>query len=551
MTVHLVGAGCGTPSWLTLRGAELLRTAEAVVYDRLIHPDLLQLCPKGCEYHPVGKRESDHTLPQKEINALLVELGKRLASVVRLKGGDPFVFGRGGEEALALEEAGLSWDAVPGITAALGGCAAAGLPPTHRGLSGAVTLATGRLGDGGAETTPDNGTNSGDPRRNFLRELGAVPGTLCLYMSASSFAEAAPFLEAGGVTPDTPGACVTWGGWGRATLRSGTFGELIEASRRNALRSPSVLVLGRTAGVALHPLRGPLAGLQVAVCRPAPESWNTARRLEQLGADAYSVPLLELEERPLQGAADLLARADWIVCTSPRGAAQIKRCASDLRRLRGRLAAIGEGTARALALEGLPPDVTAEEPTSEGLARLLRSLIRPGERVAFVRNERASSLPEEAVRQAGGVPFELAAYRMIPKPLPGEELYRELWRQAPLHAVVFGSAALAEAWWDRFGGLPPGAVPVAWGETCARRIRELLETQREGGRDVAVLESPDLPGLERVLRRLNALLSDLRLEQAAADVGKSDEETPKRKGPRRKTERNDTAPRRTRKGNPS
>ena len=142
MTVHLVGAGCAGPRWITLEGMELLRRADAVVYDSLIHPDLLQLAPRTCEFHAAGKRKGRASMKQPEINALLTELGKTKGTVVRLKGGDPFVFGRGGEEALALEKAGIPWTCTPGITAAIGGLGRAGIPPTHRGLADSLTLAT-------------------------------------------------------------------------------------------------------------------------------------------------------------------------------------------------------------------------------------------------------------------------------------------------------------------------------------------------------------------------------------------------------------------------
>ncbi len=202
MTVHLVGAGCGTPSWLTLRGAELLRTAEAVVYDRLIHPDLLQLCPRECEYHPAGKRESDHTLPQKEINALLVEWGN---ATPRCCASGVILRLRDGVANPCLEEEGspgTRFRALPPTPAA----APSVLPADHRGLSGAGDTRTGRLGTAGNETTHATMGKIPGPRRTSSGTSEPFQGTLCLYMCASSFAEAAPFRSRLTVTPVTPGA---------------------------------------------------------------------------------------------------------------------------------------------------------------------------------------------------------------------------------------------------------------------------------------------------------------------------------------------------------
>ena len=480
MTVHLVGAGCGTPALLTLGARDLLACADHVVYDRLIHPDLLQLCPERCRFHAVGKQRGDHYLPQEKINSLLVRLGRMGGVTVRLKGGDPFLFGRGGEEALALEEASIPWKALPGLSAALAG-GAAGLSATHRGLARSLTLATGHAGEMALD-------------RSFWSALASAPGTVALYMGVSLFPDIASLLEKEGLPSQTPAAAVTWAGWGRARKRSGTLADLSEAARRGDLQSPSILYIGPAAELPLHPIPGPLQGMQVACCRPAPESWETARHLESFGADAYSLPLLALKRRHEPEAADRIASADWIVLTSPRSPALMSEAAGDLRRIRARFAVIGQGTARALKETGLVADTIATPETSEGLAQLLTETISPGERVLFFRNERGSSLPVEAARLRGAAIDELAAYRMVASPLPGEELYREHWSEAPLDAVLFGSAALAEAWRERFGPLPSGCRAVAWGPHCGLAVRELF------GLTPLIMERPDGDSLLETLK---------------------------------------------------
>lgn len=485
MTVFLVGAGCGSPRWLTQEARELLERADHLVYDRLTHPDALLLAPRSCRFHPVGKREGDHLQPQEATNALLVRLGREGGTVVRLKGGDPFVFGRGGEEARACEAAGVPWRGVPGITAAFGGFLGEGISLTHRGLAASVTLATGHRGQGDEET--------------YWEELACTSGSLVLYMGASAFGDIADRLVRLGRSPHTPAAAVTWGGWGRSRVLRGTLASLGERARRGDVPSPSVILLGEAAREALHPFRGPLRGLQVAVCRPMPEAARTARFLEGRGADAFSLPLLDLEPlefREREEAVRALEEADWTVLTSPRGPGALRRLLQDLRRLRGRLAALGPGTAGACEALGLVPDLVADPPDSEGLASALGRTLRPGDRVAFLRNERASSLPVEAARKAGASVTCLSAYRMVPREIPWMDLIREHWDAAPPHAAAFGSAATAEAWKAALGDLPPGTVPVAWGRVCAAACEDLFR------RPVRTLPSPDLEGLAATLEEL-------------------------------------------------
>jgi uroporphyrinogen III methyltransferase/synthase len=474
MTVHLVGAGCGGPLWLTLRGRELIEQAGHIVHDSLIHPDLLQLASPECAFHPVGKRKGRPSPKQEEINGLLVELGATGKNVVRLKGGDPFVFGRGGEEALALEKAGIPWTFTPGITAALGGLGCAGIPPTHRGCADSVTLVTGHCADGE------------EPDEEFWRTLGSLRGTKAVYMGASSMKKLLPLLLEGGLPPETRCAAVTWGGWGRA------FATSFFPAEPPDIPSPSILAIGGTADLRLLPERGPLSGLQVGLVRPAPESWSTARALECLGADAYSLPVLKLEEIRAPGEEEKIATADWLVLTSPRGASLLLDRV-DPRRISGRIAAIGEGTASALAVFGIRADAVASPSTSEALAALLTERVRPAERVVFFRNEAGSPLPEKAVLARGATLENISAYRMVPALPPGWDSYETLWDECGLDALVFGSAALAAAWSEY--APPPGAAVrlVAWGETCGKTVERLF------GQKPLVMKSADFQGLVSAL----------------------------------------------------
>lgn len=485
MSVSLVGAGCGTPRLLTSAAAACLSRADHVVYDRLIHPDILQLAPATCRFHPVGKREGNHSLPQEEINRLLADLAADGARVVRLKGGDPFVFGRGGEEAEFLERAGIPWMAIPGVTAALGGALCMGLPPTHRDAASSVTLATGHRR--AARTAREDDA--------FWQEVADASGTVALYMGVSDFEAIASRLVSLGKSPDTPVSLISWGGWGRAARLDGTIETFCARAREKTLPAPAILYIGGAAPISLSPMRGPLAGLQVVLCRPYPECWETGRALEELGADCYGLPLLSLE--PLEPAdadevRNAVCSADWLVLTSPRGPAELRRIAPDLRRLRGRVVSIGDGTSRALRAAGIVPEYTADG-SSEGLARLLGEHVRQGERVVFARNERGSHVACEAARARGAVVRSVSTYRMVGRPVPGIEVMAEQWRVCGVDAMVFGSAALVEAYAEAMGSPPASAEVIAWGTVCAETAKRCF------GREARKLDTPDMAGLVRAL----------------------------------------------------
>ncbi|MDR1514250.1 MAG: uroporphyrinogen-III C-methyltransferase [Synergistaceae bacterium] len=487
MSVILTGAGCGSPRLLTTAARECVSRADHIVYDRLIHPDILQLAPPGCTFHTVGKRQGYHMLPQREINELLIRLGREGGTVVRLKGGDPFIFGRGGEEASALKDAGVEWSAVPGVSSAFGGALSIGLPVTHRDVSPTISLVAGHRGN---NTTSDSAV---------LRCL-AESGTAALYMGASAFSELSCKLLEMGKPPDTKVTVVVWGGWGRARRVDGTLAEMSELSRSQGLPAPAVIYLGGTSGMNLLPSVGPLQGLQIAVCRPYPECWDTGRALEELGADCYGLPLLSLEPQSPDDA-EMTARAiccaDWLVLTSPRGSAELRRVIRDLRGIKGRVAAIGEGTAASLRGIGIEPDLVAGG-SSDDLASSLRKAVKPGETVVFARNERASNAAFKAALDAGASVSSVSTYRMIPRQTPGLDIMMEQWEACGLDAVIFGSSSLAEEY-ARVIGRRTTAKLIAWGSVCAETVERVF------ARKPITLPSPDMDGLLSVLKRLKSL----------------------------------------------
>jgi uroporphyrinogen III methyltransferase/synthase len=238
--------------------------------------------------------------------------------------------------------------------------------------------------------------------------------------------------------------------------------------------------------------------MQVVVCRPYPECWNTGRTLEELGADCYGLPLLSLEPLPPGDAEETSAAlrgADWLVLTSPRGPLELRRVVRDLRGIKGRVVAIGEGTAKAARLIGIEPDHTCGG-SSEEIARYLRVAVRPGESVLFARNERGSNAAFEAAVEAGASTRSVSTYRMTPREVPGLDVMKEQWGACGLDAVVFGSSALVDEYSRVIGSPPDSAHLIAWGSVCAGAV------EKNFGRKAERLLSPDVNGLEEVLKSL-------------------------------------------------
>ena len=230
--VYLVGAGPGDPGLLTLRGKEVLERADVVVYDALISERILDHAPAGAERIYVGKRAGEHSMPQEAISRLLVDLARQGKTVVRLKGGDPFFFGRGGEEALALAEAGVAWEVVPGVTAGVAAAASAGIPVTHRGLAGCAGFVTGHAAEGEESTPPD------------WASLAAWKGTLCFYMGLGNLPVICRELIAHGLAGGTPAAVVHWGTTPRQRVVAATLADLPAAAEAAKVEPPALIVVG-------------------------------------------------------------------------------------------------------------------------------------------------------------------------------------------------------------------------------------------------------------------------------------------------------------------
>ena len=427
--VYLVGAGPGDPGLLTLRGREVLGKADVVVYDALVSPRILDYAPEWAERVYVGKRSSQHTLSQEGINELLVDRARGGATVVRLKGGDPYVFGRGGEEALALVEAGIAFEVVPGVTAAVAAAAYAGIPVTHRELASTLTLVTGHEADDKADSAID------------WESLARLKGTLAFYMGVANLPTIAANLMQHGLGGDTPAAAVQWGTTPQHKTVAATLATLPEAVVRAHLEAPAVVLVGEV--VRLRGQLGwfeqrPLLGRRIVVTRSRAQASALVARLEALGAETLEAPAIRI--RPPEDPAALRQAIrddvlfDWIVFTSTNGVdayfAALAEVGLDARGLAGgRIAAIGPATAARLAEHGIRADLQPEQFTGAAVAEALAATGHlAGASVLLPRADIAPTELCEALAARGAKVREVVAYRTVPDTAGSEVVARAMER---------------------------------------------------------------------------------------------------------------------------
>jgi uroporphyrinogen III methyltransferase/synthase len=442
--VFLVGAGPGDPGLITVRGAECLRRAEALVYDYLANPRLVDLAPPDCERIYVGKKAGAHTLKQEEINALLVAKCREGKRVVRLKGGDPFVFGRGGEEALALREAGCAFEVVPGVTAGVAAPAYAGIPVTHRGLTSTVTFVTGHEEPGKAESDIDWET------------LARGSGTLVFYMGVSNLRGIAARLIELGRRAETPVALIQWGTWLAQRTLTGTLVDIAEKAEAAAFKPPAVTVVGEV--VSLRERLSwfetrPLFGRRIVVTRSRAQAGELSRKLEALGAEVIEFPVIRIaspeDPAPLETAVDRTAQGQyqWIVFTSVNGVdaffETLRGRGLDARALHGaRICAIGPATCARVGERGLCVDLMPSEYVAESVAESFARLGVPkGARFLLPRADIARSFLPKSLEGMGAIVDEVVAYRTVLDAPAGAEDLPEMLRDGAIDAVTFTSSS--------------------------------------------------------------------------------------------------------------
>ncbi len=414
--VYLVGAGPGDAGLLTLRGAELLGRADVVVYDALVNPDLLRLAPRSAEVIFGGKRAKDHAIPQEELNQLLVAKAREGKRVVRLKGGDPYVFGRGGEEAEELVEAGIAFEVVPGISSIVAGPSYAGIPLTHREHCSSFTVLTGHEDPTKQEAGLD------------YEQLARTPGTKVILMGVERIRQIAESLVAHGMDAATPVGMVHWGTTGRQRSIEGTLGTIAEVVAASKFTAPAVTVIGDV--VKLRAKLNwfehrPLFAQRVVVTRTREQASQLTRQLLDLGADVLEIPTIKIQppddRQSLLEALRGLGEYDWIIFTSVNGVTTFFeyffKAFEDLRALGGlRFAAVGSATAAKLKELHLRVDVMPEEALAPKIASALREYESlENLRILLARAQVANRELPKLLEDLGAIVDDIAVYKTVPE----------------------------------------------------------------------------------------------------------------------------------------
>ena len=450
MKVYLIGAGPGDPGLFTLKGKDILSRADVIVYDYLANDALLAFARPEAELIYVGKKGGDHTLSQDGINRLIVEKAKEGKMVARLKGGDPYMFGRGGEEAEELIAAGVEFETVPGVTSAIAGPAYAGIPLTHRSHASSVCFATGHEDP----TKPDTAHN--------WEALAKGGHTLVFFMGMKNLPDISRKLIAAGMDASTPAALVHWGTTTRHKSLVATIATLPKAAKDNAFTSPSLIVVGSV--VTLRDTlnwyeQRPLLGKGVVVTRAREQASDTASLLAEQGANVIQFPTIDIT--PLQDYTEVqntlqnLDAYNWVVFTSVNSVKyfwqQMQRKGLDSRALCGKkIAAVGPATAEAVQAKGINPDFIPEKYVAESIAEGMVALGMAGQNVLLPRAKVARDVLPDALTKAGAKVTILPIYQTTPSAAKKEKVIDAL-DAGEIQCVTFGSSSTV----DNFFSLIP------------------------------------------------------------------------------------------------
>ncbi|MGQ9857312.1 MAG: uroporphyrinogen-III C-methyltransferase [Thermodesulfobacteriota bacterium] len=438
--VLLIGAGPGDPGLITWKGIQALREADVVIYDHLVAPELLEHCREGCELIYVGKQSGSHTLSQQEINRLMVRKATEGLRVVRLKGGDPFLFGRGGEEAQALRRAAIRFQVVPGVTSAIAAPAYAGIPVTHRDHSSSVAIVTGH---------EDQNKTCSNIR---WERLSGAADTLVFLMGVKNLSFIVEKLLVNGRDPSTPAALIQWGTTPGQRVFTAPLRAIVEKAHEAKIGPPAVLVVGDV--VCLREQLNwvedlPLWGKRILVTRAREQASDLAQRLRLLGAQAVEFPTISIGP---PSDLDLLDRAisqlgdyQWVVFTSPNGVRwffeRLREKGKDCRALAGlSIAVIGPGTEKALERRGLRADLVPAEFRAEALAEALSEVDLKGKRVLVARAEEARDVLPMALLELGALVNVVPVYKTV-LPQPREGQLESILAGGSLDAITFTSSS--------------------------------------------------------------------------------------------------------------
>ena len=493
-TVYLIGAGPGDPGLITVRGRELLETCDVVVYDRLAHPAHLRHARPDAEKVYVGKSSAHHAMKQPDINALLIDRALQGRSVARLKGGDPFVFGRGGEEAEECRAAGVPFEIVPGVTSAIAAPAYAGIPVTHRDAASSFAVVTGHERDDAGEAGT-RAPGAAEGRRNWAN-IAHAADTLLFLMGVEALPEISARLQEHGRAADTPVALVQWGTWTKQRVVTGTLSTIVDEVKRAKLTPPAVCIVGEVVRLRdtlrwFDDVRSrPLFGKRVLVTRAREQASALSDLLIARGAEPVEFPVIRIapiaDTSLLDAALANLGQYDWIVFTSanavPVVAARLESLGLDGRAFAGaKIAAIGPATAMSLRrLLGLKADFVPREAVAEGLLADWPDAEMAGKRALVPRALDAREILPEQLRERGAIVDVVSVYETVVDSGEAEALRGQILN-GEIDAVTFTSSSTVRNFAQALGitgsgeafRLPATCVVAAIGPVTADTAREL------------------------------------------------------------------------------
>ena len=484
--IILVGAGPGGKGLLTLRGLEALGEADAVVYDRLVSEEILSLIPSSAEKIDAGKSPGSHPVPQPEINRILVEKAEEGKTVVRLKGGDPFVFGRGGEELDLPAEKGIPFEVVPGVTSAVAALSEAGIPVTARGVASSFHVITGhQKGD--------------EPLQIPFDALAKAGGTLVFLMGMGALPKLAEGLISAGMDPETPAAIVENGARPEQRKLISTLARLPEEAAAMGLHSPAVIAVGAVCGLSGRygwREKLPLHGKKIIAGRSGSAEGKLLRLLERMGASVYDLPLIRTDPLPGPLPPELLD-SRWLTFSSKVGVrcffARLLESGLDTRALSGiKIAAVGRATAAALREKGILPDLIPEQFDGEHLGKALAERTEPFDLITLCEPESPSGTLREMLTAAGRTVRSLPLYRTAPLPLREPERVERMLREGV--PAAFSSGSMARSLAASLPGMDFSGV------TAFCIGRETGKAAREAGFRTVVAEEATLEGLAGKIR---------------------------------------------------
>ncbi len=468
---YLVGAGPGDPGLLTLRAKELIERADVLVYDALSNPEFLRWTKPGCEKINAGKRAKDHVLTQDETNALIVEKSKAGKSVVRLKGGDPMIFGRGGEEAAELAAAGVPFEIVPGISSTIGGPAYAGIPVTHRDHNTQLTIFTGH-------EDPTKGFSSID-----YAQLAKAPGTKVFVMGVARLREITGSFVEHGADPATPIALTQWATTGAQKTITGMLADIADIAERTRFGSPAVAVIGDVVKerekINWFEKR-PLFGRRIVVTRTREQAGELSRALRELGADVIELPTIRIEApEDKRGFAEMVTHAheyNWLVFTSPNGVERFFDAFfavfEDARSLGNpRIAAIGPGTAKKIREYRIGVDLLPEKFVAEGLIDAFKKESVENLTMLWVKAAESREVVGEELAKMGAIVDECIAYRTVPETDDPTGAKERLAKDGA-DLVTFTSGSTVDSFFALGLDWPDGCVAGSIGPITSQALRK-------------------------------------------------------------------------------